>query len=186
MVDYPSLQNISVCEAAGEGATLCEVSGVLLSEMPPRVQQLISAHPRYLYMIVSNSKADKVTTLCSCHQTHKQSEMRPAGARTDPASLFLTRAEAPGPEVGSVTSLLSLLLQGGLEGVLNNVSSAVGRGLANFWQLVWSFRSSIYPHLKLSPAELVAEHSNTRSWSSAHIRCVAWHPHTAKLAVAYR
>ena len=48
MVDYPSLQNISVCEAAGEGATLCEVSGVLLSEMPPRVQQLISAHPRYL------------------------------------------------------------------------------------------------------------------------------------------
>ena len=49
-----------------------------------------------------------------------------------------------------------------------------------------SLQSSLYPHLKLSATDMISEYSNTRAWASAHIRCIAWHPHTTKLAMAYR
>ena len=58
MVSYPSLQNISYVETE-EGATQCEVSGMLLSSLPPRVASLVSSYP-------------------ACDQNHKQSEMRQA------------------------------------------------------------------------------------------------------------
>ena len=167
MVSYPSLQNISYVEDQ-EGATQCEVSGLLLSSLPPRVANLVSSYP-------------------SCHQNHKQSEMRQAGLKTDAASLFLPREGGSSLATeGSVTSLVTLLLQGGLEGVLNNVTTALGHGLSNLTRLLMSLQSSLYPHLKLSPGDMVSEYTNTRAWASAHIRCVAWHPLTTKLAVAHR
>ena len=167
MVSYPSLQNISYVETQ-EGPALCEVSGLLLSSLPPRVASLVSSYP-------------------ACDQSHKQSEMRQAGLKTDTASLFLPREGGSSLATeGSVTSLLTLILQGGVEGLLNNVTTALGQGLSELSRLVMRLQSSLYPHLKLSASDMISEYSNTRAWTEAHIRCIAWHPHTTKLAVAYR
>jgi len=167
MVSYPSLQNISYVETE-EGATQCEVSGMLLSSLPPRVASLVSSYP-------------------ACDQNHKQSEMRQAGLKTDPASLFLPREGGSSLATeGSVTSLVTLILQGGVEGLLNNVTTALGQGLSELSRLLMSLQSSLYPHLKLSASDMISEYSNTRAWDSAHIRAIAWHPHTTKLAVAYK
>ena len=167
MVSYPSLQNISYVETQ-EGPALCEVSGLLLSSLPPRVASLVSSYP-------------------ACDQSHKQSEMRQAGLKTDTASLFLPREGGSSLSTeGSVTSLLTLILQGGVEGLLNNVTTALGQGLSELSRVVMRLQSSLYPHLKLSASDMISEYSNTRAWTEAHIRCIAWHPHTTKLAVAYR
>ena len=168
MVSYPSLQNISYVE---EGVTECEVSGMLMSQLPPRVADLVTCYP-------------------TCIQSQKQSEMRQAGHKTDTASLFLPR-EGGGhvsnmASEGSVASIISVLVQGGLTGILNNISTVVEQGILNkLWQLVATVQSSIYPHLKLSTTDLISEHVSTRGWSGSHIRCIAWHPHVAKIAVAY-
>ena len=91
-MSYPSLQNISYVETE-EGATQCEVSGMLLSSLPPRVASLVTSYP-------------------ACDQNHKQSEMRQAGLKTDPASLFLPREGGSSLATeGSVTSLVTLILQ---------------------------------------------------------------------------
>ena len=165
MVSYPSLQNISYIE---DGSTECEVGGTLLTSLPPRVADLVSSYP-------------------SCCQTQKQSEMRSAGLKTDAASLFLPR-EGVNSVVseGSVSSLVRILLHGGLEDIYNSLSTVVGQGLVSLWRLVWSFQSSLYPHLKLSAVDLIADHCSTRHWNSAHIRCINWHQHTTKLAVAFK
>jgi len=165
MVSYPSLQNISYIE---DGSTECEVGGTLLTSLPPRVADLVSSYP-------------------SCCQTQKQSEMRSAGLKTDAASLFLPR-EGVNSVVseGSVSSLVRILLHGGLEDIYNSLSTVVGQGLVSLWRLVWSFQSSLYPHLKLSAVDLIADHCSTRHWNSAHIRCINWHQHTTKLAIAFK
>ena len=165
MVSYPSLQNISYVE--GTGGTECEMSGMLMCQLPPRVADLVSSYP-------------------ACHQTQKQSEMRSAGLKTDAASLFLPREGGAGVvSEGSVSSVISLLLHGGLEGVINNISGVAGQGWVKLWRILWSFQSSIYPHLKMSTLDMISDHSNTRNWSQSHIKCISWHPHAAKLAVAY-
>lgn len=42
----------------------------------------------------------------------------------------------------------------------------------------------IQPHLRDIGPKIVANYSNTRNWSNSAIRCLAWHPHTTKIAVA--
>ncbi|CAK1586718.1 unnamed protein product [Parnassius mnemosyne] len=50
--------------------------------------------------------------------------------------------------------------------------------------LVTSFRYFIQPHLKDIGPKIVSKYSRTRNWSTAPIKCIAWHPHTTKIAVA--
>ena len=66
------------------------------------------------------------------------------------------------------------------------MTTALGQGLSELSRLLMSLQSSLYPHLKLSASDMISEYSNTRAWDSAHIRAIAWHPHTTKLAVAYK
>lgn len=47
-----------------------------------------------------------------------------------------------------------------------------------------AFRYFIQPHLKDIGPKIVANYSRTRSWSNAPIKCLSWHPHTTKIAVA--
>merc|ERR1719319_2194874 len=62
--------------------------------------------------------------------------------------------------------------------------------LAAWWEegvegVLAASSSPLYPHLCLSPRQMVEQFSPTHSWSDAPIKCLAWHPHTPKLAVAF-
>ena len=69
------------------------------------------------------------------------------------AEAFLPRGSSSGGE-RSLARLLALVWEGGLQGVLATVSSSpwAGRLLS---LLSWAPSSSLYPHLKLSPQELL-------------------------------
>lgn len=47
-----------------------------------------------------------------------------------------------------------------------------------------SFHGSLFPHLKLSSEDMIAEFSQVLDWSDCTVRAFAWHPHTDKFAVA--
>ncbi|KAJ2945439.1 hypothetical protein O0L34_g251 [Tuta absoluta] len=47
-----------------------------------------------------------------------------------------------------------------------------------------AFKYFMQPHLKDIGPKIVANYSKTRNWSSAPIKCLAWHPHTTKIAIA--
>ncbi|XP_069684617.1 aladin-like isoform X2 [Periplaneta americana] len=45
-------------------------------------------------------------------------------------------------------------------------------------------RNSFHPHLRESGDKLIAAVSQTRAWPMSPVRCLTWHPHCTKLAVA--
>lgn len=47
-----------------------------------------------------------------------------------------------------------------------------------------AFRYFMQPHLKDIGPKIVSNYSRTRSWNNAPVKCLAWHPHTTKIAVA--
>jgi len=71
-----------------------------------------------------------------------------------------------------------------VEGILSLSASPLARRLLALWRFSWSLSSSLYPHLRLSAQEMIQEFTPSHSWPHAPIRCLAWHPHTAKLAIA--
>ena len=102
------------------------------------------------------------------------------------AAAFLPRS-SEGREGGAgLAKLLALWWEEGVEGVLGLSTSPLCRRLLSLWRLSWSLSSSLYPHLRLSAPEMIEEFSPTLSWTSAPVRCLAWHPHTTKLALAFR
>jgi len=52
--------------------------------------------------------------------------------------------------------------------------------------LTISLYGSLRPGITMSGEELTEKFSATRDWSSSPVRCLAWHPHTTKIAVAMR
>ncbi|XP_068617760.1 aladin [Battus philenor] len=50
--------------------------------------------------------------------------------------------------------------------------------------LFTAFRYFIQPHLKDIGPKTVSKYSRSRNWGTAPIKCLAWHPHTTKIAVA--
>ncbi|KAG7312449.1 hypothetical protein JYU34_001952 [Plutella xylostella] len=47
-----------------------------------------------------------------------------------------------------------------------------------------ALRFFMQPHLKDIGPKIVSNYSRTRSWGNAPIKCMAWHPHTTKIAIA--
>lgn len=47
-----------------------------------------------------------------------------------------------------------------------------------------AFRYFLQPHLKDIGPKIVSNYSRTRNWGNAPVKCLAWHPHTTKIAVA--
>jgi len=161
MAGYPSLQNMPPeCETVVE----CEVSGLLVSSAPPGISELVCSYP-------------------ACNLASKQQEMRQAATDTDPASLFLPR-EGGLSVVSEGRSLRSLYLQL-LTSLSDCLTSSLTSVLDSLHSLRSSLHSSIFPHLKLSPGDMVREFSSSRDWSSAPVKCLAWHPHSTKLAVCF-
>lgn len=50
--------------------------------------------------------------------------------------------------------------------------------------LFTAFRYFIQPHLKDIGPKIVSKYSRSRNWNSAPIKCLEWHPHATKIAVA--
>ncbi|CAH2092650.1 unnamed protein product [Euphydryas editha] len=50
--------------------------------------------------------------------------------------------------------------------------------------LFTALRYFIQPHLKDIGPKIVSKYSRTRNWGSAPVKCMAWHPHTTKIALA--
>lgn len=46
------------------------------------------------------------------------------------------------------------------------------------------FRYFLQPHLKDIGPKVIAKYTRTRNWGAAPVKCLAWHPHTTKVAVA--
>jgi aladin len=47
-----------------------------------------------------------------------------------------------------------------------------------------AFRYFLQPHLKDIGPKIVSKYSRTRNWGNVPVKCLAWHPHTTKIAVA--
>ncbi|CAH2092652.1 unnamed protein product [Euphydryas editha] len=50
--------------------------------------------------------------------------------------------------------------------------------------LFTALRKPKQPHLKDIGEKIVSKYSRTRNWGSAPVKCMAWHPHTTKIALA--
>lgn len=61
------------------------------------------------------------------------------------------------------------------------ISASYALKVANIFT---AFRYFLQPHLKDIGPKIVANYSRTRNWGNAPIKCLAWHPHTTKIAVA--
>lgn len=61
------------------------------------------------------------------------------------------------------------------------VSASYVLKLANVFT---ALRYFLQPHLKDIGPKIVANYSRTRGWGNVPIKCLVWHPHTTKLAVA--
>ena len=162
---YPSLQNMP---ALTETVAECEVSGVLVSR---------GCGPQGISEVVRNYPASNLTS--------KQQEMRQAAANTttDLSSLFLPREG--GLSVVSEGRSLRTMYRLALTELTDLISSSLASVLESLHSLRSSFHSSIFPHLKLSPADLVREFSTYRDITTSPVKCLAWHPHTTKLAVCF-
>ncbi|XP_068084668.1 aladin isoform X2 [Anabrus simplex] len=85
-------------------------------------------------------------------------------------------------EQGMVEALKSLAnpSHGDIPPLLQRVASfmlKVARG-------VTQIRNTFHPHLRECGPKLIAAVAQTRDWDTCPIRCLAWHPHCTKLAVA--
>merc|ERR1719186_146227 len=69
-------------------------------------------------------------------------------------------------------------------GILSQLLAKMSRVLLAAWRLTSSLHGSFNPHLLMSFQEMISEFSPTVDWQSSPVRCLAWHPHTAKLCVA--
>merc|ERR1719509_402125 len=76
------------------------------------------------------------------------------------------------------------MVKGGGVGVLPLLLAKISRVLLAAWRLTSSLHGSFNPHLLLSFQEMITEFCPTHDWPNSPVRCLAWHPHTAKLAVA--
>jgi len=98
----------------------------------------------------------------------------------------------PSDESGGV-ALLSLWREEGIAGLLGSlkrssfpqISWLAGVSLA-LWRIPSSLQTFLYPHLRLNADEMLSSFCLTRDWIDSPVRCLAWHPHTRKLAVVSR
>jgi len=163
MVGHPSLLNMPDCA----GRVQCEVAGSLREHIPAALARIINSYP---------DSSTKITN----------DMIRPAAKKGElAAAAFLPRDTKEGG-VGVVGKLLSVWWEEGLEGLLSLSTSSLGRNLLALWRLPWSVQSSLYPHMRLSAIEMVAKYSSSGDWSKDPVRCLAWHPHTPKLALALK
>ncbi|XP_041982031.1 aladin-like [Aricia agestis] len=66
----------------------------------------------------------------------------------------------------------------------NKVLSVTASYALKIANIFTTLRYFMQPHLKDIGPKIVSNYSNTRNWSTAPVKCLAWHPHTTKIAVA--
>lgn len=162
MSEYPSLQNMP---AATPDPTNFELDGVFSEGINPAVERLLESYPN---LVESDS-------------------IRPSYNRESVKSAFLPRDESGG------VALVSVWRSDGISGILETLKQSeqkqmcwVAGVLLALWRIPSSLQTFFYPHLRLSAQEMLSTFSLTRDWFESPVRCMAWHPHTRKLAVVSR
>ena len=56
--------------------------------------------------------------------------------------------------------------------------------LLSLYSVTSSLHGSLHPSLRISGEDLIERYTNTRNWNTSPVKCLAWHPHTSKIAVA--
>jgi len=160
MTDHPSLLNMPDQAVAAD----CEIAGSLMSGLPPALARMIMNYP-------------------DCSLKLSTELIRPAASKGElAAAAFLPKQSREG---GALAKLLGVWWEEGVEGLLSLSSTRLARHLLAVWRVSWSVQTSFYPHMRLTSTEMVAQHTTTRDWTTAPTRCIAWHPHTPKLATAH-
>jgi len=163
MSDYPSLQNMP---GVSLRPTKCELDGVFGDNLHPVLEKMLESYPTLL--IDSDS-------------------IRPSYSKETIKSAFLPKNESTG------VALLSQWREEGVPGVLGSLKESprsqiswLAGVLLAVWRIPSSLQTFFYPHLRLSPQEMLSTFCLTRDWFESPVRCLAWHPHTRKLAVVSR
>jgi len=163
MSEYPSLQNMP---AATPDPTGFELDGIYSEGVNPVIENLLDSYPNL--------------------QVEPDS-IRPSYNRESMKSAFLPRDES-----GTV-ALVSLWRSQGISGLLETLKQSERKQigwlagvLLAFWRIPSSMQTFFYPHLRLSAHEMLSTFCLTRDWFESPVRCIAWHPHTRKLAVVSR
>jgi aladin len=163
MTNHPSLLNVP---DPGVETTQCEVSGLLSPALPPGLARLFVCYP-------------------DCSANLSSDHIRSAATKGSLAAAAFLPRKAEVDSRGGLTKVLASWWEEGVEGLLSLSSSSISRRLLALWRFSWSLSSSLYPHLRLSSPEMISEFTSSHSWPEAPTRCLAWHPHTAKLAIAF-
>uniref|UniRef100_UPI00358E9396 aladin isoform X2 n=1 Tax=Myxine glutinosa TaxID=7769 RepID=UPI00358E9396 len=61
---------------------------------------------------------------------------------------------------------------------------SASKGALNLYRWLISMRTLFHPHYLIGHEEMVSKFSQVTDWHNSPLRVFAWHPHTAKLAVA--
>ncbi|XP_076470400.1 aladin-like [Babylonia areolata] len=67
---------------------------------------------------------------------------------------------------------------------VSHMVSTTASGLLSVVRAFNSFSGALFPHMSLSNEELVVKFAEVAEWSDSPVRAFAWHPHTAKFALA--
>jgi len=163
MTEYPSLQNM---HPATRQPTLCELDAKFSDVLPRALEHLLEQYPDL------NIQPDSI---------------RPSYSRDTIKSAFLPVNDSIG------LALVSTWRESGVAGVLTRIQENSPSSLAklsgillSLWRFPYTINTFFYPHLRLSQQEMLEKFSTTRDWSDAPLKCIAWHPHTRKLAVVSR
>lgn len=164
MASFPSLLNMPPVPT---GSVMCEVEGELTAVLPAALDQLLAtAYPQLSL---------RLDTLRQPVNRSAESAFLPNSEKGGLALLTSWRQEG-------VTGLLSTLT--GLEGCA--LVSWLAGSLLAIWRLSCTLHTSFHPHLRMSTDEMLTTFCSSRGWAEAPLRCLSWHPHTRKLAVAAR
>ncbi|XP_047107165.1 aladin-like [Schistocerca piceifrons] len=156
--------------------TVCEVDGKL------QTMTIENAN----FSIFSNTVASYPTIVVN------RDLLRPSvTSHEDVNAVFLPVRE------GLVKKILNVWYEHGLLEALNlmadqndpNIHPTVRYAASSMLKLsdiIIRLRNRFHPRLTESGTNLIAAVSQTRDWSRSPVRCLAWHPHCTKLAVAVR
>ena len=166
MADWASLINLP---PPSEVPVICESDGVLLTSNDLRGQAKVSEILSQIPEIDLALQDPKIG--------HKLQA-------ADTTFLSAKSAFLPADEklVKKTSTASSIILNS--NGIFDNF---IANNEETWWfRLLSSLLSFGNPHLKMNSDDLIALYSNTRDLKGAPVRCLSWHPHVPKVAVAMK
>ncbi len=163
MADWASLMN---APPPSSSPVICESEGLLVTASDGRCQLKVAEVLAHL------PKADPVVP------DPGRATTQHAKATVDSSLLSAKQAFLPAKSSNMLPSE---------EGIFKMFEECLTRNEDSWWlKLIGSVAFNFKPRNKMSPEDMIAAYSSTRDWSNSAVRCLAWHPHVTKLAVAFK